>query len=184
MLIPKDFKTTPNGKWRFRNEFSGRVSGPFYTPEQLLKDVRLHRNGNGISTPLGWEWGFWDEACRQNGWDCKDDQVVHEDDVVTKVGRALWVELHEYAAAYPAAPTDERKKFAAQWIQDWINRIPRFSKCNCRADFEKWHAVWPVQLDSGAAFVEWAEVLHDRVNKKLGRPLKNEANKRHTLFSV
>lgn len=184
MLAPRVFNTTPHGGWKFVSPFSGMKHGPFYDPDSLLKDVQKHRNANGISTPLGWQWVFWDEFCQQQGVECKESNEVHEDTLVTSIGRALWVELHAYAGAYPDTPTASEQKYAAEWLGHWVSRIPRFSKCGCRSSYDTWTAVYPAPLHSGVEFRRWAEVIHDRVNKKLGRALFNPESAKHPVFQV
>ncbi len=184
MLTPKILNTTPQGGWKFHSDFSGFEHGPFYSPDQLIASVKAHRNANGILTPLGWQHELLHEGCLQQGWDCKEDAEVHEDLVVTQVGRALWVELHAYTAAYPDSPTQADQQYAAEWLRHWINRIPRFSKCACRTSFDKWYAIYPAPLSSGQEFRLWAVTTHDRVNQKLGKPLFNPASKDHPIFQV
>lgn len=184
MLTPKNPNTTPHGGWRYKSSFSGYTSGPFYDLDSLLNDVRTHRNANGISTPLGWRHELLHEACLQNGWDCKENNEVHEDTLVTNIGRALWVELHAYAEAYPDTPTASEQQYAAEWLGHWVARIPKFSKCGCRSSYDTWTAVYPAPLDSGVEFRRWTTIIHDRVNKKLGRPLFNPENAKHPVFQV
>lgn len=184
MLIPKVFNTTPHGGWKYKSEFSGMQHGPYYSYDQLLTSVKEHRRANGISTPLGWQWEFWHDACLQQGWDCRDNNEVHEDTLVTNLGRALWVELHEYTQAYPETPSASEKQYAAEWLGHWVNRIPRFSKCGCRTDYDKWSAVLTPDFSSRDAFSQWAVILHDRVNKKLGRSLYDPESAKHPVFQV
>jgi Mitochondrial sulfhydryl oxidase involved in the biogenesis of cytosolic Fe/S proteins len=183
-MLKPDFSTAPHGKWKFSHSFSGHLSGPFYSSFQLQRDVEAHRLANGISCHMGWHHAFWSEACIQNGWNCSDDTTVHEDELVTQIGRALWVELHRYADIYPEDPSDEHKQLASTWITHWISRIPSFSRCSCQSDFVRWHSAFPVQLDSRASFQKWSEIMHDRVNQKLQRKLLNEYNRNHHVFSV
>jgi hypothetical protein len=184
MLIPKVFNTTPQGGWVYISEFSGMKHGPFYSPDQLLDSVKKHRQANGISIPLGWQYDFWNDYCGQQHADCKENNEVHEDQLVTQIGRALWVELHEYTQNYPDSPTESQQKYAAEWLGHWINRIPRFSKCGCRSSFDKWYAVYPAPFHSGTEFRRWAVIIHDRVNKKLNRPLFDPESAKHPIFEV
>lgn len=183
MLRP-DFGTAPHGKWKFRSDFSGRLHGPFYSSFQLQKDVESHRLANGISCPMGWQHAFWSDACIQNGWDCADDVTIHEDEVVTQIGRALWVELHNYVNDYPEEPAEEDKQSASHWLTHWIARIPSFSRCSCQSDFMRWHGAFPAPFESGLEMKKWAVIMHDRVNRKLQRKLFSEDSKNHPVFNV
>lgn len=184
MLRPKSFTETPHGGWKLHNEFSNHTVGPYYAADQFVKNLKAHWNSNGIPTPLGWQHAMYDDACRQNGWDCIEDTEVHEDTLITQIGRQLWLELHAYAEEYPIQPKQKDKDAASVWMRNWISRIPRFSKCGCRSDFDRFEAAYPLDLSSREAFMKWAEVIHDRVNKKLNRPLKNEENRNHPIFLV
>lgn len=184
MLELVDTKTTPHGKWSFTTVSTGHTSGPFYSYDQLQDAVYKHWKANGISTPLGWKWGFQDELCRQGNYDCKETDLVHEDEAITIMGRALWVELHEFTANYPDVPNKNQQEHAAQWLNGWISRIPSFNRCSCRKDFDAWYAIFPAPLHSGEGFSKWAEIMHDRVNQKLQRPLKNKENANHPVFMV
>lgn len=184
MLKPNTPETTPHGRWKYHHAFSNHTSGPFYTLGQLFQAVRNHRNANGIITPIGWKHEFLDELCKQQGLDCYDDQTVHEDELVTQIGRALWVELHTYTENYPDDPSAQDQEHARHWLDHWMRRIPNFSHCSCQSDFMRWYSVYPAPLESGVEFRRWSTVMHDRVNKKLGRPLKYPESAKHPVFQV
>jgi hypothetical protein len=167
--------TTPPGGYQYRQP---ETNQPFTstTWQGLVIDVGNHRLGEGLDTSFGWEKQLQHDACEQNPqWDCKDASPLIPAFYVEQaaVGRALWAELHAYAAAYPVSPTEADKAKAREWLKQFAMRVPNFG-CGCRTEYGRYSNHWPVELGSRAQFIRWTECLHDFVNRRTGKPFWNE----------
>lgn len=81
--------------------------------------------------------------------------------------------LHSFAGVYSNAPTEDHKA-DAQWWMNVFTSLVRFNSRGCKrclSEWEKIHLIMPPQLDSRAEFYLWTLAAHDRVNRKLGKPL-------------
>lgn len=88
------------------------------------------------------------------------------------VGNVLWTLLHGYAAAYPGEPTYERQQEAAYWLGVFGAMVAEKShRCPCKQEWENMLRIYPPPLHSGEHFHLWTLAAHDRVNRKLGKPL-------------
>lgn len=168
--------TTPPGNFRYRQP---ETNTPFETLtwQGMKEQVGNHRLGERLDLSFGWDKQLEHDACEQNPhWNCAEADPLlpaHYAEVAA-AGRVLWAELHAYANAYPVAPSDTDKAVAKGWIQNFHGRIPNYG-CGCRDHFSRFLSSWAPELQSRAAFVRWAECLHDWVNRRLAKPYWNEA---------
>lgn len=169
-----DRLTTPPGGYRYTQPETG---APFnrMTWQALIAEVAEHRKGEGLDLSVGWESRVEEEACTQNGWNCVDAdprEDVYGD--LQRRGHALWVELHAYTHQYPENPSEGSKSEARAWLADFANRIPRYG-CKCSEDWARLTSSFPANLTDRQSFVRWAEISHDWVNRRIGKPFWNEA---------
>jgi mitochondrial FAD-linked sulfhydryl oxidase len=85
-----------------------------------------------------------------------------------ELGRSSWKLLHSMAAWYPEQPTKEQKTR----ISNFFQALAEFYPCPwCADDFQHNLEMTPVQADSREDLCMWLCDQHNRVNKKLGKPL-------------
>ncbi|KAI9589497.1 FAD-linked sulfhydryl oxidase ALR [Glossina fuscipes] len=85
-----------------------------------------------------------------------------------KLGRFTWGLLHTMAAFYTDNPTDSEKKD----MKSFFDVFARVYPCEyCARDFQKDLRDNPVKVNSQKEFSIWLCNFHNRVNKKLGKPL-------------
>jgi hypothetical protein len=82
------------------------------------------------------------------------------------LGRQLWTELHSYTATYSGD-----RPAALAWLAAFGRRVPS-AGCDCR---RSWGAVLkelPVEpyLTDAASLSRWGWMVHEAINRKLGRP--------------
>jgi mitochondrial FAD-linked sulfhydryl oxidase len=88
------------------------------------------------------------------------------------VGNVLWTLLHGYSAAYPDEPDDVRQQEAAFWLEVFqCVVVENSNSCPCKREWERILRICPPPLHSGAEFHLWTLAAHDRVNRKLGKPM-------------
>lgn len=88
------------------------------------------------------------------------------------VGTVLWTLLHGYAAVYPDAPDYQRQQEAVFWLEVFQQMVAEKSnKCPCRQEWSNILRLCPPPLHNGEEFHLWTLAAHDRVNRKLGKPL-------------
>jgi hypothetical protein len=93
----------------------------------------------------------------------------------TSVGNALWTMLHAYAMAYPMEADEERQYDARFWLSVFGKLVEeKSSGCPCRQEWENMLRIMPPPLHSGEEFHLWTLAAHDRVNRKLNKPLHHK----------
>ena len=97
--------------------------------------------------------------------------------------RAMWGDLHTYAATYPENPTSKHAEAADQWLESWRMQFPQ--GCPCKQGWEDAGDLCPPPLqEGGVEFFEWTLAVHDRVNTHLGKPLFWAGSEKHPLLAV
>ena len=84
-------------------------------------------------------------------------------------GPFFWNTIHIAALGYPTEPTYTHKKAAKEFLEALQVIIP----CpKCRRHFADHIAKFPItpHLDTRNAFFKWTVVLHNSINKALGKP--------------
>ena len=84
-------------------------------------------------------------------------------------GPNMWYIIHIIAVSYPQQPTfQDRKTF-----QDFYERLVYILPCHkCRMNYSRHLREIPIipYMDNRNKLVEWSILLHNRVNKELGKP--------------
>ncbi|CAH1398398.1 unnamed protein product [Nezara viridula] len=85
-----------------------------------------------------------------------------------QLGIATWSLLHSMAAYFPENPTEiEREEIACMF-----HIIAKYYPCNiCAKDFQEDIKAMPPETESGEKLSQWLCKLHNKVNKKLGKPM-------------
>lgn len=174
MLKIPSIHTTPPGRFTYRQPETG-AAFEYGTWSEVMSNVAAHRRGMSLDLAVGWDGRLEHDACTQSPhWGCFDDAVpISQDLPLAIAGKALWLELHAFAEQYPESPTEDDVSRARYWMANWRERIPRFGGCTCREDWARLEASYPPEYGSRAAFVRWASVAHDAINRKIGKPLFN-----------
>ncbi|VDK72879.1 unnamed protein product [Litomosoides sigmodontis] len=84
-----------------------------------------------------------------------------------KLGNSTWNLLHTIAAYYPLKPTVEQQKNAST-LMDLLGKI--YPCSHCAEDLRQDLAKHPPDVEDRERFSLWMCGLHNRVNKKLGKP--------------
>ncbi|VDO24480.1 Uncharacterized protein BM_BM4468 [Brugia malayi] len=84
-----------------------------------------------------------------------------------KLGNSTWNLLHTIAAYYPLKPTPEQKKNAIV-LMDLLGKA--YPCSHCAEDLRRDLAKHPPDVEDRESFSLWMCGLHNRVNKKLGKP--------------
>lgn len=85
-----------------------------------------------------------------------------------ELGRASWSLFHTMAAYYPEKPTNEEQL----QMKNLINSLARFYPCEtCAKDFKKDIKENPPRTENRLELSRWWCNMHNKVNKKLGKPL-------------
>jgi hypothetical protein len=80
------------------------------------------------------------------------------------LGRQLWTELHRWALAW-----DGNRATAREWLGAFRRRIPQVG-CSCRAGWDDAIRANPPDLDRPAELFAWSVLVHNAVNRTLGKP--------------
>lgn len=165
--------TTPSGGYSYTQPETG-VHFHYFTWSEILTNVGKHRLANGLDTAWGWDARLEHDFCLQNPTlPCTDDAIQSpEDSPIAIAGRLLWGQLHAYASQYPQNPTESDVSNARYWLHEWTQKVPQFG-CNCRSDWARLLANFPIDLSSGENFYKWSVQAHDRINAKLMKPIWN-----------
>lgn len=84
-------------------------------------------------------------------------------------GPMFWSTLHIISLAYPDDPTYSEKRAAKELFNALVYLLP----CPvCRSHYKEINQLMPVEtwLDNRKSLVEWVWMMHNEVNKKLGKP--------------
>ncbi|XP_046399293.1 FAD-linked sulfhydryl oxidase ALR [Ischnura elegans] len=85
-----------------------------------------------------------------------------------ELGNATWAVLHTIAAKYPDQPSNKEK----EGMKQFVSLFSQFYPCeHCAEDFRKDLEVHPPRITSHRDFSQWLCEMHNRVNKKLGKPI-------------
>uniref|UniRef100_A0A7S1JFL3 Sulfhydryl oxidase n=1 Tax=Eutreptiella gymnastica TaxID=73025 RepID=A0A7S1JFL3_9EUGL len=83
------------------------------------------------------------------------------------MGRAGWMTLHTFAAAYPRTPEPEDQQRMAAFIDAWSHLYP----CkHCAAHMRDCIEEDPPKMQSREALSVWMCELHNKVNEVLDKP--------------
>jgi hypothetical protein len=93
----------------------------------------------------------------------------------------MWSALHTAAWRHPRDPTAEQQRRLRDWLADWAARLPRHG-CPCRNEWRRILTICPPPLHDGQALYWWTVAAHDRVNRKLHKPLASEHSLPHPLL--
>lgn len=86
------------------------------------------------------------------------------------LGRAGWAFIHQLAAMYPVAPTDQQRQAA----ENFINSLTVLYPCKmCRDNFADYVNKHPVDYTSRDTFTQWLCTAHNDVNKRTGKAEKD-----------
>ncbi|SPQ97296.1 unnamed protein product (mitochondrion) [Plasmodiophora brassicae] len=85
-----------------------------------------------------------------------------------ELGRRSWSLLHTMAAYYPDRPS----KSEEQHMMEFMARFAQFYPCaTCREHLKRDLVAHPPQTGSRHLFSQWMCQMHNRVNRRLGKPL-------------
>ncbi|VDN03852.1 unnamed protein product [Thelazia callipaeda] len=87
-----------------------------------------------------------------------------------QLGRSTWNLLHTIAAYYPLKPTSEQKK-NVRILMDLLGKT--YPCSHCAEDLRRDLAQHQPDVEDRERFSLWMCALHNRVNKKLGKPEYN-----------
>ncbi|KAH7401843.1 FAD dependent sulfhydryl oxidase Erv2 [Phaeosphaeria sp. MPI-PUGE-AT-0046c] len=84
-----------------------------------------------------------------------------------ELGRAAWKVLHTTFARFPEKPSDEEREA----LRSYVHLFQRLYPCGeCAEHFGKILAKYPPQVSSRTAAAMWGCMVHNLVNKRLGKP--------------
>lgn len=101
------------------------------------------------------------------------------------IGNALWTVLHAYALTYPQHP-DDGAADNARFFLGVFNKLVEENSAHCGSCHNEWKEIlrtMPPPLTGRTAFYNWTIAAHDRVNRKLQKPLhRPEISLNHALL--
>lgn len=101
------------------------------------------------------------------------------------IGAALWTVLHAYAMTYPHNPC-ETDADNARFFLGVFNKLVEENSTRCGSCHDEWKDIlrtMPPPLTSRTAFYNWTIAAHDRVNRKLNKPIfRPEISLNHGLL--
>jgi hypothetical protein len=82
------------------------------------------------------------------------------------LGRRLWTEMHLWSATYSGD-----RPAALAWLAEFGRRVPS-AGCDCRRSWASVLKELPVEpyLTDAASLSRWGWMVHEEINRKLGRP--------------
>ncbi|KAJ1347332.1 hypothetical protein KIN20_002368 [Parelaphostrongylus tenuis] len=84
-----------------------------------------------------------------------------------ELGRSTWNLLHTMSVYYPQKPTEVEKKTASTFMESLAKLYP----CDfCAKDLRKDLKGEPPKLENREEFAMWMCRLHNKVNRKMGKP--------------
>ena len=83
-------------------------------------------------------------------------------------GPIFWGTMHIVSMAYPDKPMYAEKRAAKEFFNSFVYLLPCVV---CRSHFHEIIQTMPVEtwLDNQASLMEWVWMLHNQVNKRLGK---------------
>ncbi|XP_024226325.1 FAD-linked sulfhydryl oxidase ALR [Bombus impatiens] len=93
----------------------------------------------------------------------RDDCPLDKDEL----GSRTWSFLHTMAAYYPDNPTDEQKLDMSKFFHTFSKFYPCYV---CAEDLQEQLKKTPPQTNSQSQLSQWLCMIHNEVNKKLGKP--------------
>jgi hypothetical protein len=82
-------------------------------------------------------------------------------------GPRFWTFLHQLCYSFPTKPTKIEKEIYKKVLASFIKMIP----CpDCQGHFIALLNKYPVNMESRETMILWAYTVHNRVNKRLGKP--------------
>ncbi len=99
-----------------------------------------------------------------------------------KLLRAMWADLHTFAANYPEHPNRAEVSGAQLWLDAWASQFPK--DCPCRQGWvEALSVCGPPMRQGGHRLFCWTLAVHDRINAKLGKPIFWVGSTQHLLLA-
>ena len=81
-------------------------------------------------------------------------------------GPYFWTALHLTSLGYPSEPSEQEKSDAEAFVRALRSVLP----CpQCRVNYVTELEKLPPTLDSKAEFIEWGRLIHNAVNRRLGK---------------
>lgn len=140
--------------------------------DDLLKQIRKHRQAYELDLSPGWEERVMAEMCLYNDSECDDPENPKPYlSALEKEGRKLWGELHAKAQSLPEVIHAVEQEDLQSWLAAWESRIPSWGGCACRQHYYELKAYIEPVFDSREAFYSWTVDVHNSVNERLGKPL-------------
>lgn len=106
----------------------------------------------------------------------------------TDTGNALWIVLHAYALAYPWEPDPDDINGAEFFFGVFTKLVVERSTKSCRRcdlEWQKIMKICPPDFSGRARLYEWTVAAHDRINRKLNKPLhRPELSLQHVLLTT
>lgn len=88
--------------------------------------------------------------------------------VRAELGRAAWKVLHTILAQYPEDPNSEER----ETLVNYLHLFSRVYPCReCAEHFQVYLAKYPPQVSSRQTAMLWGCDVHNKVNKRLGKPI-------------
>ncbi|VDN51696.1 unnamed protein product [Dracunculus medinensis] len=127
--------------------------------ELRLRKLRIGASGDATSLSSA-------ENDALEGRTIREDCPLNTD----QLGRSTWDFLHTMAAYYPERPSEVHKANA----KSFMFLLGKIYPCHhCAEDLRRDLENKPPEVDSKEEFSLWMCELHNRVNKKLGKPIFN-----------
>ena len=103
-------------------------------------------------------------ACAQEAPAPQEEGPVNS----AQLGRASWTLLHTVASSYPRRPTEQQQGEMKLFLALFSKLYPRWY---CAQDFQKQIKKTPPAVESRESLALWMCDQHNRVNRKIGKPL-------------
>lgn len=92
-----------------------------------------------------------------------------------EIGKVLWLLLHAYAGFYPVKADEEAQANAKKWLEVFSELVKENSgRCPCHHKWQQLVKVCPPDLSGRADFYLWTMVVHDYINRELGKELQRK----------
>jgi hypothetical protein len=162
--------SSDNQGWKYTQPETGVVFRSMAL-NVLWKMVKKHREAMKIPMPHNAEHIFWDDLCRQGGYECEPNPLAegYESPFIIQA-HERWKELHEYSRSVPEIPTPEEQGFMQSWFSQWTQRVPTFSGCRCQEHLLQTLASRSPNYSSRDAFFAFCVDLHSDISERIGKP--------------